>query len=129
MILDAELLFSKEQALTKTAYSAKTLNLESEVGAGYALTPFVQVSEEFAGITDLNVEVQMADSSDASDSAWQSIIILPKKTQAELNSKKMFYLAPLPQDAGKYLRLKYTVSGTPTKGSLTAGLVLGRQDI
>ncbi len=128
MILDAELLFSNNQALTKTGASSKILNMEDCVGAGYGLTPFVQVAEEFVGLTSLSVQVQMADSADADADAWETIIVLPSKTLAELNKEKLFYLAPLPAAAGKFLRLNYVVVGTPTKGKLTAGLILVRQD-
>ena len=133
MILDAENLFSDDQAVTVTAVSTNIIDQgavstgKGGIGKGdIPLELLVQVSEEdFAGGTSLKVQVQ----SDSVE-AFSGPTLLHETDAiltAVLTTGYQFALARIPVTAERYLRLNYVVVGTHTAGKLTAGLVEARQ--
>ncbi len=157
MYLDVNLLFSNKQSISKTIESEKNIEIDEEFGSSLGISPFIQIEEQFAGLTNIKIELQGSDelspvvidpvinpidensgNSESSanpensespvDDNWINISTSPLFTQTEINEQKIIYLSALPPKMPKYLRLKYTVSGSPTQGKITAGLVLNRQD-
>ena len=130
MYLDANLMFSHQQVITATSFSNKVLCVGEEVGAGLPIFPLIQVAEIFEGINTLEVQLQSANvakESDLIESAWQTIATSGVKTQEEINTARTINFGSLPPTSGKFLRVQYIVTGTPTKGSVSAALVLDRQ--
>jgi len=130
MYLDANLMFSQEQAITGTAVSDKVLHVGEEIGAGLPVFPLIQVAEIFEGLTSLDVHIQSADVANESDlleSSWKTIAASGVKTQEELNAMRTINFGSLPPKSGAFLRVNYVVVGKPSKGSISAALVLDRQ--
>lgn len=144
MYLDANLMFSQKQIITETSPSEKVLLVGEEIGAGLPIFPLVQVAELFEGLTTLEVQIQTAympstnglgenESSEAmnaeaiSEDAWETIATSGVKTQEELNAIRTINFGSLPPKSGAFLRMYYIVEGIPSKGSLSAALVLDRQ--
>ena len=130
MYLDANLMFSNQQVLTASATSTKTLCVGEEIGAGLPIFPLIQVAEIFEGLTTLEVQLQnanVANESDLTEAAWETIATSGVKTQEELNDVRTINFGSLPPKSGKFLRVQYIVTGTPTQGSVSAALVLDRQ--
>lgn len=129
MYIDATLLFSYKQAITATTTSEKILDVQS-VGSGLPVYPLVQIETPFENLTSLGVLIQAshaATRADITEASWNTIAENAPLTQDEINSTRTLNFGSLPPDSGNFLRLKYEVTGTPTKGNITATLVLDRQ--
>ncbi len=128
MYIDKELIFSQNQKITGTANSTKTINLENTEGQGMPVYPFVQVVEAFTGLTSLVIHIQSAKkNSTPNDGDFATIMSSKKYTAQELSKTQSIGFGSLPPLAGNYLRVKYEVEGTATKGAITAGIVLNKQ--
>lgn len=152
MFLDASLMFSKEQAITETTVSNALLLSQNskrltsagiQTGAsdiaykhnGTPLYPFVQITEEFEGLTSFIVEVQKCNDESydptvtgaimPADAEWNSVISSEKYTLDDLNTLGLLHLEPV--SASGVLRLRYVVEGSVSAGSVSAGLVLNIQ--
>ncbi len=132
MFLDANLMFCQGQELRGSTVSQKTLCLDNKVGSGLPMHPFFQVQEVLTGLTSLSIEVQSADVITDSvenipESAFQTISESRSLTAEHLEKHPTIYLSALPPEAGRFLRLKFTVNGSVSAGKVNAGLVLDRQ--
>lgn len=137
MILSNENLFSDGQAVTAAAaatnvidlgergtpYGAKTA-LPGDIGKGNPVQFLVQLSDDFDG-DDLQVEVLTGTASGAVTTVAATL----KATLAKIKEAGFrFPVIYLPNGiSDRYLTLKYTPGGTPTKGTVTAGITLGVQ--
>ncbi|EOJ3240777.1 Bbp16 family capsid cement protein [Klebsiella pneumoniae] len=127
MLLDQQALFSAAQAITATAASTNVIDTGSNKDVGkYGDIPLlIQVVEGFNSLTSLTVTVQTDDNSAFSSAADVLSMTIP------LASLVLGYKSPvitLPMKMERYIRLKYTVTGTaPTTGKVTAGITGGVQ--
>lgn len=144
MILDLNTLLSGSlgaggvlngQAITADAVSQNVLDLgatgvipyggaaiQRDLGKCNHVPLLIQVVEDFSDLTSLTVSVEYA-----TDEAFTSPVELTKQTVAVASLKKGFIFAidKFPRDIkGRYVRLKYDVTGTnPTAGKVIAGVV------
>lgn len=118
MILDADLLFSNQQAITATAESTNTLDLGVAGDAiGQELTIHVVVDTTFATLTSLTVSLETS----ADDSTWTTVLSGPAIAAASLTKGANIFCVRVPQGLSRYVRLKYTVGGSnATAGKVTA---------
>lgn len=140
MIFDMQSLFSDAQALTATAASTNVIDqgttgtpvggtapLKRDLGAGGPVPLRVQVVEDFTGGTSVAVSIQTSDAEDFG-SGVDTIATSAAAPVADLVAGYVFQPQYIPNGANKrYLRMNYTVVGTPTAGAVTAGLVCGNQ--
>lgn len=139
MLLDNEALFSAAQAITVTAVSENIINLrpagtppsspapvKADVGGANEIPLLIQVVEDFAGGTSVQVDVEMA-----TDDAFTTPVVTassPVIALADLLAGKVFPITVIPQGSDlQYMRLNYTVVGTHTAGKITAGVSAGNQ--
>ncbi len=138
MILDAQAIFSDKQAITKTAPSTNMIDLgvhgkpvggralTGDLGKGNKVPVLVQVTETFAGLTSLKMELESS-----ATSAFTTHKTLYSQTLSlnELVAGARWSLQVLPcGTVNRYLRLKYTVEGTGTAGRMTAGVTRGNDE-
>lgn len=140
MILSQEQLFSDGQAVTASAPSENYIDLGAtgtpkagdkplvrDIGKGTKIPLSVIVTEDFATLTSLTVEVQVDSNSDFSTAETvQRTIAIPA---SELVAGKRIPIDDFHAGVDKrYLRLNYAVAGTnATAGKLTAGVSMGNQ--
>lgn len=140
MITDATTLFSDSQAVTATAASTNVIDLGAtgtpsgssvalsrDIGKSAELPLLVEVTEAFNTLTSLAIAVQVA-----TDAAFTSPVEVATRTYllAELTlGKRLSFPAEFPEGTNlRFVRLRYTVTGTPpTLGKLWAGVVASRQ--
>ena len=127
MIMDKELMFSEEQAITATAASTNSLDLGAEVGQGEPLEAFFLIEEDFDNLTDLTIAIQ--ESSDDGDSdSFTDVVVSPAIPLASLVAGAEVFKVKLPAGTERYLQANYTVNGTnPSAGKITSGILLDRQ--
>ena len=125
MLLDAALDFSDEQAVTATAASTNSIDLDVvNRGQGNPLSVFVGVGTTFAGGTSITFALQ--DSAD--DASFSTIASTGAIALADLTEGTVIDNIPtIPPTSKRYVRLNYTVSGTMTAGTINAGIKLGAQ--
>lgn len=125
MILDEQGLFSDNQTITANTASTNIINTNGDIGKGTPVNLLIQVTDDFAGLTNLKVSVQTFDTED-----FTTPVTLIEANEAAENLKKgyKFPINVLPTGIKKYLRLYYTVTGTGTAGKITAGIVDGLQE-
>ena len=121
MLLDAQCLFSDNQAITASAASTNVVRF----GEGeFTFVPLlIQVTQDFATLTSLTVKVQTA-----VDSAFTNAVDLAEATisASGLTTGKTFPINFIPSGNLGYIRLYYTVTGSnATTGKITAGVVAG----
>ncbi|MDR1242319.1 MAG: hypothetical protein LBM00_06020 [Deltaproteobacteria bacterium] len=124
MILDHENMFSRGQAFTATAGSTNSVDLgPGDAGPAERLSLFVNVDTAFTGAGTIAVEAHTAEAAaaDGTLTSPETLAIFPL-ANAALTAGGKVLAARLPHGCKRYLRLKYTVSGTLAGGSLTAGL-------
>lgn len=135
MIFSNELMFSDDQAITTTAASTNVIDLGAaqallgnstaqaqDIGRGVPIPISIQVTESFAGGTNLQVQVQ-TDSTAAFSSAT-TVLESETVATASLVAGYQFHIIHLPPGLSEqFVRLNYTVSGTHTAGKVTAGIV------
>lgn len=140
MLFDEQNLFSDAQAITASAASTNHMNLGKPATVPHAPAPLVrdlgngqdmalriQVVENFATLTSLTVEVQVA--SDSSFSSPKTVASSGAVPVSELVAGKVINPSIVPFGVDdQYLRLFYTVAGSnATAGAITAGIVAGHQ--
>lgn len=138
MILDSALLFDSAHAITAasgTEASTNVLDLTNARDMGIGDTPalklLVQVIQAFAGGTSLAVKLQ-----GSTDNVTYTDMPAATPTALTLGSltagaRILDVDVPRPsvgQALPRYLRLLYTTVGTHTLGTVTAAIVLDRQD-
>ena len=121
-ILDRQILFSNEQAITASAASTDVVDLGAnrDIGAGEPLYVLVQVMQAFDNLTSLTIALQTSATEN-----FASPVQLTARTVAlaSLTAGATFSVGPVPGGTLRYVRLYYTVTGTtPTTGKITAGI-------
>lgn len=122
-MIDSQLEFSNEQAITTTAASQNVIFLgkNREVAFGNPIPLLVRIKETFNNLTSLKIAVETA-----VDEAFTSAIELASTTVllADLKEGNLVPLSFMPSGNKGYVRLKYTVNGetAPTKGKVYACL-------
>lgn len=129
MIFDSTNKFSTAQAFTATEASENIIDLGvslRDIGVGDHIPLWVGVTDDFTGLTSLQVVVQTDDGEGfPSPVAVAQTGAVPV---AELVAGYQFSLQDIPKGVlGRYVRLSYTVVGTGTGGSITAGITAGNQ--
>jgi hypothetical protein len=122
MTLDRKL-FSEDQAVTTTAVSTNQLDFgegTGHIGDGQAVRLYVQVTEDFAVLTSLKVELQ--DSAD--DQTYATVLSGPVVPLAALKAGKVLLEISVPKNMRQYHQLNYVVAGSAaTAGKVTAGYI------
>lgn len=126
MLLDKENLFSDNQAITADAASTNVIKTSGTYKDGAEATPLlIQVTEDFATLTSLEIKVQTA-----TDAAFTSPVDLATTGAIAAATLKKGYTAPInfvPDGNLGYMRLYYDVTGSnATTGKITAGIVAGK---
>ena len=116
-ILDANLVFSKDQAITATANSNGQINLGVRGDAvGQELTLRVIVTETFATLTSLAIALQTTENNN-----WVDFLLTPAIPVAKLKKGAEIFCVRIPHGLSESVRLKYTVTGSnATAGKVTA---------
>ncbi len=126
MILDAENLFCREQAVTATAQAANVIDLgRGDAGPSEGLSLLVMAAGFTSG--SLNLELQTAESLNGNALESPVKVVSYPVDAAKLTAGGKLVAARLPQGLKRYLGLAFTVpaDGTaPAGGKITAGLVL-----
>lgn len=127
MLLDLESIFSNSQAITTSTVSENIVKLAStthnmtEVSFGVPIPLLIQVEEAFAGCTSLQVDVQTSDTEEFEEVT--TLVSSDAVNVDKLTSGYKFPINYIPKGNLGYMRLYYTVDGTATAGTITAGVV------
>jgi hypothetical protein len=122
MILDAQLQFSKTQALTATAVSTNSIDLgvQRNIGIGTGMAVIVTCDVALAGTTPtLQVGIQFDDNSSFSSPNTVSSSI---QVSALAAGSKIVVPVPAMPNGERYVRLNYTLGGTTPTATVTAYL-------
>ena len=138
MLLDKETQFSNRQAITASAPSTNHINLQptgrrphsnTVVGRDLGMSDIpllIQVTDSFTGGTSVQVSVQTDDN--AAFTTPTTVIQTAAIPVADLKAGYQFTIDDFPIGVREqYVRLYYTVVGTPTAGTITASAVAGVQ--
>ncbi len=125
MILDTFTLYSDDQVITTTADSTNTLDLAKNSGPGKPVRILIQVTATFVGGTNITIDLETDDND--SFSSLSTIASSPTVVTADLVAGYKFSIAFVPDLMERYSRLEYTVVGSYTPGSITAGIVFDVQ--
>ena len=131
MILDKQNLMSDDQALTASVASTNVIDLGDDTSKVKALNEkgdlevFAQVTTAFSGGTSVKATLQSDD--DEAFGSPTTLIETAAIAVADLVAGYGFRFKGLPEINERYLRMYFTVVGTPTAGKVTAGLALQRQ--
>ncbi len=121
MIFDRHNMFSDKQAITATA--ASSFVIDSGPGAHKATTPpwLVVLVNGYSGTGSMQVEVQTCENASFGSNV-KTIAIFPLDNPT-LTTNGKAVACSIPQNAQRYLRLNYNVTGTISNGSIISGLV------
>lgn len=139
MIIDNSLLLSDAQAVTASAASANVIDLGTtgtpygasaallrDLGRGQEVDLAVTVTQAFAGLTSLQVSVQVS----PDNATWTTVSSGAVVPLASLVAGYQFKVPGSIEEGVnvRYLRLYYTVGGSnATAGKITAAVVASRQ--
>jgi hypothetical protein len=128
MILDKQNLFSDDQAVTVTADSTNVIDLGiAGMGKGEPVRLIAQVTETFDGGTSLQVSLVTSDSSTFNGAT--TLVETAAIAETSLLAGYEFGLGGfMPEEIKRYNKLVYTVVGTMTAGTITAGFLLDKQN-
>jgi len=120
LYLDKRLEFSENQAITASAESENAIDFGAEhcSAAGKAID--IRIKEDFAGGSSLAFVLQ-----DSADGAtYTDALTSPTFQTAQLKAAgpDVFYSLVIPKGLRRFIRLKYQVAGTFTKGKVHAVL-------
>ena len=122
-VLDRQVLFSNDQAITATAASTDVVDLGSgprDVGAGEPSTLLILVTTAFDNLTSLTVALQTSATEAFSVPVQLTAATLPL---ASLTAGVRFPITTVPGGTLRYIRLYYTVTGSaPSTGRVMAGV-------
>lgn len=125
MYLDADNMFSDKQAVTATANSMKTIDMNAVAAFGVAKLPFlVQVGKTFGGTGSLTVTLEL--STESNFSTKSEFDLAKAVLVAKLTAGTGFlYKGTIPEHVKwQYARLVYTVAGgTLADGFINAGIL------
>ena len=116
MILDADLLFSKEQKVTATAESTAIDLGEAGDAVGQELTIRAVITEAFTGLTSMAIKLQTGDDG----SSFTDVLLTPAIPVASLVKGAEVFCVRVPKGLKRYVRLHYDVTGSGTAGKITA---------
>ena len=120
MLLDQNGVLSEKQAVTTTAASTNIVDLKA---AGNfvpgALFAVCRVDVDFAGLTGMKVALETAENENFSDAVE---LASASYLAAALTANQSLLAAAVPAGVKRYLRAKYTVTGTATAGKVTCFL-------
>lgn len=137
MILDANLIFSEDQAVTATAISAnvvqfpangivygETAAIARNLGAGNEIPLLIQVTEDFATLTSLTITVETAANAALSSGAVVLATSGAIPVASLLAGVRPTFTRVLPDgEIKEFLGLRYTVGGSnATAGQISAAL-------
>lgn len=133
MILDGKLLFDSQSAITATAVSANVIDLGVNEDIGIGDTPSLQLLVQIitglvtANAGTLNVQYQAS----TDNVTFTTIAETGPLAAAALGAGQKIMKMALPNNGlTRYLRLNYLVgTGAFTAGTITAGIILGRDDM
>jgi len=133
MIFDKTTMFSDSQSVTGTANSTNVVDLgpvanglSRDIGKGTGIPILVQVVDSFSGGGSVRVTAQVSDNEafTAPVTAWES----PSVSTTQLKAGYVFVPETVTRYTNKrYMRLRYSVTGTGISGKLTAGITMGNQ--
>jgi len=128
MILDKQNLFSDDQAVTVTADSTNVIDLGTAgLGKGEPVRLIAQVTTTFTGGTSLKASLVTSDSSTFNGAT--TLVETAAIARATLVAGYEFGLGGfMPEEIKRYNKLVYTVVGTMTAGTITAGFLLDKQN-
>lgn len=128
MILDKQNLFSDDQAVTVTADSTNVIDLGiAGLGKGEPVRLLAQVTTTFDGGTSIQASLVTSDSSTFSGAT--TLVETAAIAEASLLAGYEFGLGGfMPEEIKRYNKLVYTVVGTMTAGTITAGFLLDKQN-
>lgn len=121
MILDSQALYSDDQVITTTADSTNVLDLAKNSGPGVPVRILIQVTATFVGGTNITIDLETDDNTGFS--SLSTIGSTPTIVTATLVAGYKFSINFIPDAMERYSRLEYTVVGSYTPGSITAGIV------
>lgn len=121
MILDSQALYSDDQVITTTADSTNILDLAKNSGPGVPVRILIQVTATFVGGTNITIDLETDDNTGFS--SLSTIASSPTIVTASLVAGYKFSINFIPDAMERYSRLEYTVVGSFTPGSITAGIV------
>lgn len=125
-MLDNQLVFSDDQAITASAASSTNAYLDTGVvnnalGDGSPLVVRIKVMETFTKLTTLTFSLQHG----ATTTPATELVSTPAIALADLVKGAVFELK-IPKECLRYLRMYYTVAGTnPDAGKVTAFIDIG----
>jgi len=128
MIFDKTNLFSEHQAVTATAVSTNVIDLgvDRDIGKGVPVPVDIRVTETFATLTSLTVEVQTSE--DEAFTSPETLATTGAIPAADLTVGNVFSVQFMPLGTQRYVRLNYVVAGTAaTTGTVHAGIVAAHQ--
>lgn len=124
MSFDAETMFSDGQTIA-AGNSTNTVELpKGDVGRGGYPPRLQVVVKDVVGTGGLNVQVQTSDNSSMAGAVNVATYHIASD---DLLRGGPVLTAALPTGCKRYMRLGYSLGGTLSSGTLTAGLVLGGQ--
>lgn len=130
MLFDKENQFSDNQAITASAPSTNVIDMTGNLNEIAFATPMplrIQVVEDFATLTSLEIKVQTA-----TDSVFTSPVTLATTGSIPIADLVKGYVAPInfiPKGNKGYMRLYYAVTGdNATAGKIKAGIVAGNDN-
>lgn len=113
-------IFSENQAVTATAVSTNAVMFTGEKGKNEAIEILCQVTEDFATLTSLTLEIQ---ESATEGGSYETIALSPAIAAADLVTGYQFALRVMPQITKPWIKLKYTVGGSnATAGKIYAAV-------
>jgi hypothetical protein len=116
MIMDKELVFSDNQRITSTT-SSTAIDLKAPGDAvGQELNIRVIVTEAFAGLSTLQINIQTADTT----AGLATVLSTAAIPLAQLTRGAELLCIRVPKGLRRYIRLTYTVGGTASAGAVTA---------
>ena len=116
MILDNNLIFSNGQELTASANSDVVDFKAPGDAVGQELTIRAVVTEEFAGLTSLQIKLQTSENG----TDFEDVLLTPAIAAAKLTRGKEVFKVRTPGGLKRYARLNYTISGNASAGAITA---------
>lgn len=120
MLLDQNAILSEKQAVTTTAASTHVVDLKAAGNfAPGALFALCRVDETFAGLTGMKVGLETAANDNFSDAVE---LASANFSAADLSADKQILAVAVPAGVKRYLRIKYTVTGTATAGKISCFL-------
>ena len=129
MILDKELMFSEDQAVTASAASTNHIDLgdAGDQALGEPIILHCQVTEDFSASTGSTLVVSVQESAATSFSAPTTIATSESAVTTDLKAGYTFKLGHMPSHSERYVRLYYTAATAFSDGKITAGLILSKQ--